>query len=334
MNKPTSLAYFGAVGSCLFFVSGCLNTAYTPGALASEGQAEPARNLVAVPGRDDILRRWALPVTNPWAPYEKLTLPAVIAAHPESVMLPTVRDLDDVHLADLAAQHLAVAGVPSRSMWVVDLRGAASVAFGAALSKASRTSVAPIPTFNHWPNENELIPAEETLAAMVAFSPRPVAPDDVTARPVFMLDSWRLAYKDEVIDDETTDNRYMLSQHDFPSVDVLRAQGICEVYYVVADAEVVEREEDDLNQTFAAYVNGGIEVRITDLASLTRERENGFWYDEATMRRLWVRERFTVVSDPAFYARARGGFGGAHGSFIATGHGSWGGHGGGGHGGG
>ena len=57
-------------------------------------------------------------------------------------------------------------------MWVVDLRGAASVAFGATLSQRLARPVAPVMTFNNWPADCEVVPAEQTLAALVAMRPR------------------------------------------------------------------------------------------------------------------------------------------------------------------
>ena len=100
---------------------------------------------------------------------------------------------------------------PTTPAWFVDLAGAASIAFADALSHASRASIAAIPTFNNWPAENELVPAEQTLTAMIQMPPRLPADDDVSARPMFLLDSWRLAYKDETIDEGVIDNRYMLT---------------------------------------------------------------------------------------------------------------------------
>ena len=60
--------------------------------------------------------------------------------------------------------------------------GAASIAFASSLARYSNQPIAAIPTFNNWPAENELVPAEETLTAMIEMPPRPAAEYDVGAR--------------------------------------------------------------------------------------------------------------------------------------------------------
>jgi hypothetical protein len=201
--------------------------------------------------------------------------------------------------------------------------------------------VAIVPTFNNWPFQDELVPAEETLAAMIARPPRVSVTEEARARPVFLLDSWRLAYKDETIDDDVVDNRYMLSPADFPSVEKLREYGISHVIYVVSDANEAVYEEDDLNALFLTYQAAGIAIHMADLALLARERDEGTErtiYFDVQMGQYHVFPRETVVNSPGFYARARGGFGGAGGipaiwspSYLAGGLGGYshGGHGGG-----
>ena len=49
--------------------------------------------------------------------------------------LPRVAELDVVIEAEQAARVVANVGLPEDTMWMVDLRGAASVAFGAAHAK-------------------------------------------------------------------------------------------------------------------------------------------------------------------------------------------------------
>jgi hypothetical protein len=168
---------------------GCALEAYTPSQLAPERGLVPPQITIEVPARENIAAEWQLPPTSPWAPYEKLTLISVLGASPAPAMLPDVRAMDDVQRASSAATVIARAGVPTDTMWVVDLRGAASVAFGAALSRQSATSIAAIPTFNNWPGENELVPAEEALAALVMMAPKLPSPTDANTRPLFMLDA-------------------------------------------------------------------------------------------------------------------------------------------------
>ena len=76
-----------------------------------------------------------LPSTSPWSRYEKLTLLTYLADVPVDATMPEVGGLAVVRQAEEAAARVAAAGVPKGTLWVVDLRGAASVAFGATLSQ-------------------------------------------------------------------------------------------------------------------------------------------------------------------------------------------------------
>jgi hypothetical protein len=280
--------------------------------------------------------RWLLPPKNRWAPYQKTTLLAALDATERVADLPEIDQLDVVVRADRAARAVAAAGLPAKTMWVVDLRGAASVAFGAALSANSRDPVAPVMTFHNWPAQNELIPAEETLAALVSVAPKlPSGSED--GQPVFMLDAWRLAYRLDPPDDGVTDNRYMLLPSDLPAPDVLLAEGIDHIFYVVESLETASKEEDDLHETFGAYQAAGIAISMVDLDLLEWAGPGLSWEEWLLYTRpLYIDpNRATIVSDPSFYLRARGGFGGprvihggAHG-FGGGHHSGFGGHGGG-----
>ena len=323
MKPTTSLGYMGAL-ALLANASGCAATT----SYADEGdpvlpppQSEYLE--LTVPARGDVLKAWQLPPASPWSPYEKLTLTSVMSAAPELVILPRLDDMDELRHAEMAARVVANEGLPPDAMWMVDLRGAASVAFGSALSRAARESVAVVPTFNNWPSKDELVPAEEALAAMISRPPRLPEPSDVDARPVFLLDSWRLAFKDETVDDQLMDNRYMLSPADFPSPHELFAHGISHVVYVVSDVDDAIYEEDDLNALFLAYQAAGIEIHMVDLVQLMTVREPAsvfvHWYVN-TPSRFYVVPRGTVVTDGLFYRRAHGGFGGVQGVPIGAGH--------------
>jgi hypothetical protein len=158
---------------------------------------------------------------------------------------------------------------------------------------------------------------------MIEMPPRQPGSDDVSARPVFLLDSWRLAYKDEEIGEGVIDNRYMLTSSDFPTAALLRAQGITQIVYVVG-SDAITYEEDDLHDLFAEYEEAGIVIYLVDLASLAGSPDSeGWvvpWYVEARDHCFIVRPRLTVVHDPLFYRRARGGFGGAHLLPVPGGH--------------
>ncbi len=316
MKRQTSLAYFGTMA---LLASGCLDRAYAQadGPNALDAQAVPPPHLVQVPSQNYVMGMWQLPYSNPWQPYEKLTMLSAIGASPETVALPVVDSLEEVRLADLAAEMVAHDGLPSDAMWMVDLRGAASVAFGTKLSHLAKEPVSIVPTFNNWPFEDELVPAEETLAAMISRGPHISTSDELSSRPVFLLDSWRLAYKEETVDDDVVDNRYMLSPADFPSPATLREYGITHVIYVVSDVNDAQYEEDDLNALFLSYQAAGITIHIVDLAELAQQRDeqhDAELYFEVQLHHYIVVPRTTCVHNPLFYQRSRGGFGGVHGA--------------------
>jgi hypothetical protein len=279
------------------------------------------------------IERWYLQPSSPWAQFFKLTLLSSLDNEQTTAGLPDVSQLAVVAEARCAATHVAAAGLPPRTAWIVDLRGAASVAFAATLSQQAHEPVAAVATFNNWPADDELIPAEETLAALVSMAPR-LADPSLSATPVFMLDSWRLAYRSERVSDDVVDNRYLLTSSDLPSAAQLRAQGISNVVYLVANLDDTAVEEDDLNFTMLEYAHDGIAITLLDLPSLC-ELDSRARLDGLLARRLEPRERVTLCSDVDFYARGRAGFGGFHAgpSPFSGGHwhgGGWSGGGGGG----
>jgi hypothetical protein len=291
--------------------SACVSRPWTPSVSVAYGAQTPDVRDLTLPARDDALRRWQLPPSDPWAGYAKYTLLTALDASPQRVELPDVTSLDDVQRAVVAARQVAAEGLPSDTMWIVDLRGAASVAFGATLSQAAREQVSLVPTFNNWPAEDELVPAEETLSALATMAPR--LPDEAAgpSRPVFLLDAWRLAYRFDDPGDDTYDNRYILSASDLPDVETLRAHGIRRVLYVVASLDDTAVEEDDLHVLFDEYQGAGLWLAMVDLDVLQRpigEQWGQVWVNDC----LVVRPRVTIIDEPSFYLRARGGFGGVH----------------------
>jgi uncharacterized membrane protein YgcG len=110
-------------------------------------------------------------------------------------------------------------------------------------------------------------------------------------------------------------------------VETLRQRNITRVVYVVEDLDDADVEEDDLNGIFRAYQAAGIGIFIVDLDFLKKVPPpvNGTWpVDWAARlapRGYYVRDRYTLVDDPRFYSRARGGFGLAFGRpFIYPGY--------------
>jgi hypothetical protein len=293
--------------------SACTSTApsaWTPATTTAYwGTSENVRDY-EFPAEQDAVRRWQLPPDDPWSVYAKYTLLTSLDAAPQQVELPDVSNLGEVQRAEIAARQVASEGLPPDTLWVVDMRGAASVAFGATLSQYAREPVSVVPTFNNWPAADELVPAEETLAALTTMSPR-LTPDATEAsRPVFLLDSWRLAYRFDEPDDDTYDNRYILSQSDLPDVATLRANGIRRVVYLVQNAYEDSVEEDDLHATFLEWQRAGILIAMVDLDALYEpilpDRWPQVWLDDG----LLIEPRVTLLERRHFYERARGGFGG------------------------
>jgi hypothetical protein len=276
-----------------------------------------------LPPRAQVLGRWTLPADDPWSPYCKYTLITSLAEPGTRVDTVDFDSLPAVQLAMAAGSHLAGSGLPPGTAFVVDLRGAASIGFGVALKRAApRTSIALVPTFNNWPAPNEIIPAEETLAAM-ALLPPPHDAGEGPSTPVFLLDAWRLAHRFDEPEDDAYDNRYTLTSADLPDASTLRSRGIDQVVYVVDSRSDTTVEEDDLNSIFHEWEDGGIRIAMVDLTDLLGAPPVDPWGPILVQRDLVVEPRMTVLSGPSFYVRARGGFGGVHArpSVIAVGHG-------------
>lgn len=285
-------------------------------ALDARGDVAPETRSLVLPTDVEAIASWQLPPGNVWARYEKLTLLTYLADVPVTATMPDVAGLEVVQRAELAAGRLAAMGLPEDTMWVVNLRGAASVAFGATLTRESHQPVAPVLTFNNWPAETEVVPAEQTLAALVTMRPRPLPPGQVQATPVFLLDAWRLAKRESTPDATAMDNRYVLLSSDFPDPATLRARGIRRVVYVVEDRRQTTTEEDDFHEVALSYQNAGIAISLVNLEQLggvaapEPERWGEQWasyYDDWSFS---VESRATIFDDPLFYGRARGGFGG------------------------
>ncbi len=269
---------------------------------------------VRLPAREDALRRWLLPPTNAWAGYAKYTLLTSLGERSVVAELPDVEALDAVYRARAAGRRVAGAGLPADTLWIVDMRGAASIAFGVGLSSAPPSGAPPsvslVPTFNNWPAENELVPAEETLAALVTMSPSAPVDGVDGGMPVFLLDAWRMAYRSDETSDDTYDNRYMLSPGDLPDVATLRAHGIRRVLYVVENLDDTSIEEDDVHSMFLEYKTQGLDLAMVDLEVMSSASVATVWDDLFARWALVVEPRVTLVDEPSFYVRARGGFGG------------------------
>lgn len=291
----------------LVFATGCALRPFTPSTtVAYHAQAVPPDAEITVPEAKDLAGVWQLPTDDPWMPFSKLTLLTAVGDEGGAIALPEVDYLDVVNKARTAATRLASVGLPPGTMLILDLRGAASVAFAATLVERSTTPISPVLTFQHWPGENELIPAEETLAALVRFAPR--SPLVGHGTPVFVLDSWRLAYRFERPEDDAYDNRYFVQPGDLPDAELLLAHGIRRVVYVVESRDETDTEEDDLHLPAFHWQQAGIPIYLTDLDWVAHHPlEPAALAKECAFA---VRPRRTILADPRFYERARGGFGG------------------------
>jgi hypothetical protein len=286
-------------------------------ATALDAQGVPTADLrvMAVPAKADAIAAWQLPPTASWSPYEKLTLLTCLADTPAIANVPDVTQFQVVRHASAAATRLAEAGVPAGTLWVVDSQGAASVVFGATLSQLSTRPIAPVLTFNNWPADKEVVPAEQTLSALLTIQPKPLAEGGEAATPVFLLDAWRLAYRNIEPDPQAMDNRYVLSPSDFPSAEMLQSAGITRVVYVMEDRDDAT-VEDDFYPVAMAYQGAGIALSLVDFAGLEQigSKESTDVY--LAERSFTVTPRGTTLDDARFYARARGGFGGVRASPV------------------
>jgi hypothetical protein len=310
---------------------GCAPHLWTPSsALSGWSPDVPANVSVTTPPGEVAVQRWQLARSDPWAPFSKLTLLASLPDHPVGVMLPDVSQLEGVRQARCAARTLAE-DLPGDTLWIVDLRGAESVAFGATLSELSPRSVSNVLTFNNWPAENGVVPADETLSALLQFSPRP-AVDGPPSVPVFLLDAWRLAFGSDQAETSAYDNRYMLGAADFPDAQTLQANGIHRVMYVVDNLADTAYENDDLHEVLYGYQGARMPIAMVDLDALCGPAPRTIaHYFGGYPYHVWHRPLFAWQQD--VIRRSRGGFGGARAVPVHLSggfHGSGGGHGGGG----
>ena len=291
----------------------CASRPWTPAVSVDHwAQDPPNGEMTALPTARTLIEEWQLPRESPWSPYVKLTLLSAPNGGPAAVELPEVRSLEVVQRAEIAADRLARVGVPRDAMLVLDLRGAASVAFASALVRMSKQPVAPVVTFNNWPNDRGLVPAEETLAALIALPPRRTLSGDAEAVPVLLLDAWRLAFRFDAPPDDVVDNRYALTPSDLPDAETLRAHGIARVIYVVESLDEASTEEDDVHEAALGWQRAGIKMSIVDLSWIEGLPIEPLTPMALDHEQIEIEPRVTLLRDPTFYARARGGFGGVY----------------------
>lgn len=147
----------------------------------------------------------------------------------------------------------------AQTLIISDLPGPSSIALGAALADTNDI----IPTFDNWPHPLGVVPAHETLGAMLYYASEIEEQKKklkADAPAVLLLDNRRLAaYRDE---ESQFDNRYLAK---IPPIDQLKQRGVENILYIVRDEQ--QREElDDLNDEFVEFEKNNIGVRMLRLS--------------------------------------------------------------------
>ncbi|HEY2743246.1 MAG TPA: hypothetical protein VGL86_01430, partial [Polyangia bacterium] len=210
----------------------------------------------------------ALAPSSPWLqPYYVPTLfQSLIGADGQrlrAVMRPMHTPEMDEDLARGIALRMQFGSVgwPKDTALVIDAAGPRAVAVAAALADR----FAPVFTFGNWPHPLGVVPAQQTIAASLYYLPMFAAAAAVRAPdapPMFVLDANRLApYTDA---SKQFDNRYFVR---LPSAGELAALGVRHVLYVGADGV---GELDDLNATFVALCQSGVDVKMLALSDFVR----------------------------------------------------------------
>lgn len=166
---------------------------------------------------------------------------------------------------------------------VVDLPGPESVAFAAGLA----SQLEPVLMIDNWPHPRGVVGAHLTLGALVYYQPLFVTrrgERPPTAMPAFVLDRNRLAFYSDA--GERFDNRHFVR---FPPASALRLSGITKVLYVVPTGNDVP-ELDDLNESFVALNEAGVEVRCVAADAFSDVGQGGYFYGGTaeTHEGFWV----------------------------------------------
>jgi hypothetical protein len=147
---------------------------------------------------------------------------------------------------------------------IIDMPGPEAVAAASALARV----MTPVFGFGNWPHPVGVVPAHQTLAAVLYYLPelrRAAELRPRSARPLFVLDSNRLLpYSDA---SSAFDNRYVAR---LPGASDLAGLGIRRILYVRPNGSPRE-ELDDLNDDFVAYRNAGIDVRASSFGDFDYE---------------------------------------------------------------
>lgn len=194
----------------------------------------------------------------------------------------------------IAEDFLAHAQNAAETAIIVDMPGPDSAAFGAGLAAAAQLIV----TFDNFPHPLGVVPAHETLAAMLHYAGEVEAKQTAAparAAPVFLLDANRLeTYRDA---DTQFDNRYLAR---LPSAQKLQEMNVSSIIYVVPDRTRTE-ELDDLNEDFVEYKNKNLNVALLPMSDFAPADENVAreWSDGTTHTEQ--ERRYYYGGSPAFH---------------------------------
>jgi hypothetical protein len=220
-------------------------------------------------GKLDRLFAQLLPSRSQLVPYYVPTLFQSLVGPGSDRLQSCIQPVHTAAMDDDLARGLAVrslfeqAGWPTDTAIVLDAPGPRAVAVAAGL--ADRFD--PVFTFGNWPHPRGVVPAQDTLGAVLYYLPlfegsrgqRPAQ-----APPMFVLDSNRLLpYRDA---DAQFDNRYVAK---IPSAAQLKALGIKHVLLVNTDGQ---QELDDLNHALVDLTEEGVDVKVVALSDFTRDQ--------------------------------------------------------------
>lgn len=214
-----------------------------------------------------------------WTAQDPRWLPYVVSTLFMSLDQTTLRDalspvhtsaMDEAYRRGLGMREIILKAKNPETMTIVaDLPGQEAVAFAAALADVAD----PVVTFDNWPHPEGVVRAHEVLGAMLYYAGEVAAKTAERVKrvstglpAVFVLDSTRL---DAPSNDgaQVFDNRYVAK---LPDASALKSMKIANVLYAIPDG-TRKQELDDLNEYFAGYREGGVNVSMLPLSEFRPE---------------------------------------------------------------
>ena len=248
--------------------TGCVTRPWTPAVPLANWSETPQVTNYEMPAQGDALRRWRIPPGQSMGPLREVHAPHVRrrVAHARGAAR-RQRDGGGRPRARRGPPHRRAGDARGHDVGRRPARRRLRRLRGHPLADG-RGARAPRPHLQQLARDRRLIPAEETLAALTTMTPRPPEEVEGGARPVFLLDAWRLAYRFEEPADDTYDNRYILTSSDLPDVETLRRNGIRRIVYLVSSLDDVAVEEDDVHATFLEWERSGIPIAMVDVSAM------------------------------------------------------------------